>query len=95
MKNAFDDSQLDKVLGVHALDESSEHARRLRTSILVAAHTAPRFSWSGLFGFRPAFLVATGLLGVLLGVTVPSSGDRSAAAVLEDQPASFLTGDLG
>ena len=98
MTHKLDERRLDELLSTVEVTAEPNHVRRLRTQILVRAHAAERSSLLSLLGFRPAILVATGLLGFILGVSLPQQGfgDSHAAAVLEDQPQGFLTGgDLG
>ena len=97
MKRQIDDAQLTRILEAGRTRIEADDVRRVRTSILVAVHSVERFSWASALGFRPALLVATGLIGFMLGVSLPAlgSGQAGSATVFEDQPQSFLTGDLG
>ncbi len=95
------DQKLNTLLGTSETVISPDRIRRVRTSILVAAHQAGRRSllqmWAGFIGIRPAMLVATGLLGLYLGASLPtlSLDDSGSSAFLEFHPQGFLTGDLG
>ena len=104
MKNSDDRNQaaLDKLLS--AVGEpgiAPDRIRHVRTAVLVAAHSMGRSSWQrtfgAYFGFRPAVLLATGLLGLVLGASLPAItlDDSGSAAFLEYHPQGFLTGDFG
>ncbi len=94
------DPELDALLAASDLKIAPARLHHVRTSILVAAHSMARQSLAGtiagLFSLRPAMLVATGLLGLFLGASLPSINlDSPSAAFLDDHPQGFLTGDFG
>ncbi len=93
------DPELDRLLAASEVEISSQRVHHVRTAILVAAHEMGRRGladlFAALFGMRPALLLATGLLGLFLGASLPGMNSDSTAAFLDYHPQGFLTGDFG
>jgi hypothetical protein len=88
----MNDNDLDRLLNTLDCIPSPDRVRNLRRSILISAPPRRRMPFF-LFGFRPALLTATALLGLVLGMSLPLLGPDDASTGFLDLPSQSFLGD--
>ena len=97
MQKETQDLQLETALSLLDETPSVQRLQRVRRSVLIAASQKKRGFFASFLGMEPAFLMATALLGLVIGVSVPLplSGENAGNSISDLQQPGLFEGDAG